>query len=132
MITDEPIKKRSKRYEEYWFRKLYIYFRYCLRENPMGMSEFIDQSMKLLPDMNAYQFMSVFGFPLSDAFNKWQEHAGIDDFHSARKALSVKCVAQAAIDDREERELGLDRRGIIQRRLELYRKYAAPKNWDGQ
>lgn len=132
MNSDEPIKRRSQRYEEYWFRKLFIYCRYCLRENPMGISRFIEQTMNEAPEMNALQFISFFDFPLPDVFNKWQEHAGIDEFLTARKALSIRCVAEAAIDDREEKELGLDRNGIIQRRLEMYRKYAAPKNWKGQ
>lgn len=108
---------RGEKLSNLYFDKIYTGFRVV--SVGMDMRKVLQHSIK--PMAGGLMVISPSKYPTADYFFAWQKRKGITGLEPAIKAFTLACIARAALEDREEEQLGLDEKGRYALRLQRFR-----------
>lgn len=116
---------RDERLSSLYFDKIYTLFRAV--SVGTDMRKMLQHSIR--PMAGGLMVIAPSGYPTADYFFAWQKRMGITGLEPAIKAFTLACIARAALDDREEDQLGLDQEERFALRLQRFRDSNSRRFW---
>lgn len=116
---------RDERLSNLYFDKVYTLYRAMSSGSDIG--RFLESGMRHMA--GGLMVVAPGGFPTADYFFAWQKRMGITSLDAAIKAFRLASITRALMEDREEKELGLDDRARFVLHVKRFRECNSSRYW---